>query len=370
MRHRSILLVAIALLALLFSPVAHAGWPSSGRPYPGVPLPPFAWPGQPGNPVGYAAAPGYPGHLTLFTGTLTSGTSGAHQVYSYQDFNAGTGCTVISGLHYVDFIGDRFQSNDVENCNVELYNSDHITFSYTSFTPLASLYTSPPGEAWPSAGAGLNTTTFVTDVNCINGNSGYEYGVNVVSGGPYTWDHADFWGFGNAIAFQNTTASMLISASWIHDAANGSPQGYHTDGPGYLNGSLQNPPQNVTVTGSVIASIGTSNGLAFQAAPTAYVNLVLTNNYLSGFGFQADVGHEIAGSTVTFTGNTLGTDIAWYFGPIYGDPTSLFTGTNWNTNILNVLPGTAPVPGSTFSYSSADNGKFVYPDSTLHTSDY
>ncbi len=190
-------------------------------------------PGQPGNSVGFAAAPGYPGSLTAASGPLTSGSSGNPTVYSFKDF---TGLSI--DANWVTFIGCRFKSNVVADNNVSTggTGAQNIVFSYCSFTPLNSLYGSPPGAAWPSAGAGLQTTTFVTDVNCIDGNSGYQFGLTVrnATDGPITFDHCDIWGFGNALNFPApTTAQITVQDCWIHDAANASPQSYHTDGPGY-----------------------------------------------------------------------------------------------------------------------------------------
>ena len=330
-----------------------------------------AFPGQPGNPVGFAAAPGYPGSLTASSvANLVSGTPGNPKVYSFLDFDAGTGGTDLWNVHDVTFIGCRFQSNRVDYFNVHVASAN-MTFKYCSFTPRKALYTSPPGAAWPSAAVGQNTTVQTTDVNCINGNSGYQYGVFIDSGGPVTMQHCDVWGYGNAIDFMATTASMVLDNCWIHDAANASPQGYHTDGPGYLNGTT--PPQNITISNCTIASLGNTNGIAWQAATSAYKNIVMTGNYLSGFGYTAALflpGNGGAQNCL-FQDNILATDIQAVWGPIYGSPAAMFTGSTnkWRGNKLKVYPGTQPRSGA-WQFTAADDGKFLWPDSTLHTTDF
>lgn len=331
------------------------------------------FPGQPTNPVGFAAAPGFTG-LTTFSGTLSSGTSGNHQVYLFKDFNAGSGGTSINGLSFIDFIGCRFQSNSLPNFNVNCSSSSNITFTYCSFTPLASFATSPPGSAWPSAGAGANTTSFVTGVNCINGNDGYQFACNVASGGPVSWQSCDFWGFGqNGPGFFSTTAQLTCNNCWIHDACNASPQGYHTDGMGYQNNGTG--PSNVTITNCTIASIGNTNALAWQHATSGYSNIIMTGNYLSGYGYNSALGSVSGGirlTNSTFANNTFGTDLQWIFGPIYTNYTSDFSGfgNSWSGNKLSVLPGSTKASTSGFSFTSADNGKFIWPDSSINNTDF
>ena len=337
------------------------------------------WPGQSGDPVGYAAygplgttpwtggnfVSGTASNPTIYKGYVFNGPvaiSGQYIEFIDCDFNSGTGGVNVAGSN-LTFLGDRFQSNDVQNYNVYTSGSN-ITFQYDSFTPLASYYTSPPGEVWPSAGAGANTTAQTTGVNAINGTEGYEYGLNIVGGGPVTVDHSDFWGFGNAITFHNTTAQINITNNWIHDAANASPEGYHTDGPGYLNGGAG--PSNVLIQGNTIASLGNTNGLAFQAATSGYNNIQIKDNYLSGFGYTAAL--SLPGGThftnSSFENNVFGTDVQSVFGPIYGNPSSIFSGNGntWSGNTLAVRSGTVPASSSSFQFSSAENGDYVWPE--------
>jgi hypothetical protein len=328
-----------------------------------------------GNPVGFAAAPGYPGSLkSCSTGNTISesGTTSAPKVYSFCDFvpTPPSSGTLITGSH-LKFVGCRFQSNDLENYNVQVTGSD-VTFEYSSITPLVSLASSPPHAAWPSAGAGMQLTGNGTGYQ-IDGNDGYEYGINIPSGGPVTIDHADIWGFGNAVVFYSTTAQMIVTSSWIHDAADAAAQKYHTDGPGYLNGGTA--PQNISILNNTIASIGNTNAIAFQASTAPYANIDVSGNYLSGFGYTADMGlpgNPSAFTHITFTNNVLGTDLPWVYGPVYADETALFMqATNtWGGNTLKVLSGTSPVGGSQFTWTVAQNGEFLWPDSRMHTTDF
>jgi hypothetical protein len=332
--------------------------------------PPGTFPGQAGNPVGYQAAPGCSGGLKVFAGgseISAGGTASSPKVYSCLDFVAGTGGTLISGSH-LKFVGCRFQSNDLENYNVQVTGSD-VSFEYSSVTPLVSLASAPPHPAWPSGGAGKQLVGNGTGYQ-IGGDSGYEYGFNLISGGPVTIDHCDIWGFGNAVVFMSTTTAMTVQNTWIHDAADAAAQGYHTDGPGYLNGG--GAPQNVSILNNTIASIGNTNAIALQAVSSPYMNITMTGNYLSGFGYTADVGHEASGSThMTFTDNTFGTDLPWVYGPVYGDETTLYgqpTNT-WHGNKLEVLTGTSPINGA-WTWMLSDDGKFIWPDTSAHSSDF
>jgi len=338
------------------------------------------WPGQSGNPVGYAAyAPlgttpwpggsfqsGTAANPTVYTGYVFSGPqsiSGSYIKFVSCDFNSGSGGVSVSGSN-ISFVGSRFQSNAIQYYNVQT-NGSNITFSYSSFTPLASFYISPPGSIWPSGGAGQNTTTQTPDVNAINGNDGYEYGINITSGGPVTIDHSDFWGFGNAIVFYSTTAQMTITNNWIHDAATAGPQGYHTDGPGYLNGGAG--PSNVLVQGNTIASLGNTNGLAFQAATSGYNNIQILGNYFSGFGYTTAPGEpgntHLTNSSIK--NNVFGTDIEPVWGPLYGNNFSAGSNTVWACNKLSFRSGTNWTDGDGWHPASSINGQYWVPTGAI-----
>ena len=384
---RAILAGAPALLiphcsqaALSSIPISLIIAPSSSPP------PPSGWPGTVSNPVGYNHAPGYTGSLTPWPGGgFTNGTSGSPTVYAHYDFNGGSsGALNLQNASWITFLGCRFQSNNVSDDCSRVGLSGNILFSYCSFTPLASLYTAPPhssetqlgqdGLAWPAAGAGLQTISQVTNTNCIDGSSGYQYGMLVQSTntGPITLDHCDFWGFGNAITFSNSTNQINITNSWIHDGANSFPQGYHTDGPGYLDNTT--PPQNVLLQGNTIASIGNTNAIALQAVTSPYVSISAIGNYLSGFNINTDFGHTANNNvSMTFENNVFGTDLPWQNGPFYADVSPNYgngSGNLWRGNTLNILAGTSSWPGASPAWSGGQQGYYLLPNQTFSATDW
>lgn len=353
-----------------------------------------AWPGQPGNLVGYAATPNYPGSLRVWTGgnSFVSGTATNPTIYAFYDFRSGTtkpGVTISSSVSNVRFVGCRFQSNAASawpaatsSSNVVLNGATNITFEYCSFTPLTSIATINPGyTTWPCSAAGTNANTQIPGTNAITETQAYTYGLFIEAGGPVTVDHCEFWGFGNvAIDFTSTTAQMIINETWMHDcAAEGPTYNQHQDAIGYLNGLV--PCQNITIQNCTIAGMGNTNAIAFQGTNTAsYHNIIVTGNYLTGFGYTATLpgGQELFGgdgiSTITgrlvFTNNTFGTDVPWIWGPLYALYQGNFSTKTWYGNKFNVLPGSTPAPGSDWEYSFANNGNFIWPDSTFSTTDW
>lgn len=347
-----------------------------------------AFPGQASNPVGYKAyGSGVLGTTPYPGGAFVSGTSGSPHVYTgfvftgttnincsfcnfiQDDFTNGVGnenpTAIVSGSNIL-IAGSRFQSNANGatglGMNVEV-TGQNITFSYDSETPLTSFYTSPPGAAWPSAGAGQNTNVHVVGVNAINGSDGYQYGIVMFNSGagPVTIDHLDAWGFGqDGVEYRApTTAQMVLSGSWLHDNANESPIGYHSDGVGFMQGTAG--PSNVTIQGNTIAAIGNSDGVAWQQATSGYSNLQTIGNFISGFGFSINTcgaTNSVFCTNSVVKDNVWGTDIQPLHGPIYthwSDTTNI-----WKCNTVEFLAGT------TWSSDSATpapgwNGQYLYP---------
>lgn len=368
---------------------------SKHHPPPPPPSSSILFPGQSGNPVGFASSPGYVGDtagsgLTPTAGSIiinVGGTPGNPIIYNHVDFTSdgvNNHGTVFVGADWITFTGCRFQSNDIPNYNVQV-QAKNIVFSYCTFVPLRSLVPSPPNDAWPGAGAGLNITqtgdgsadypNFVTPLD-----NGYQYGLDISTGSGFiTVDHCEFWGFGEAITIETTTGEQVtITDCWIHSSADSRNSilypaipNYHTDGIGYLNGGA--PPTNVIIRHCTIASIGNTNGIAFQNATSPYSGITVDNCYLTGFGNLVDMCHNVVGnSSLTFTNNIFGTDIPWTTQPIYTDFSAQFTGTTnkWRGNILRVRSGTFPTTGSGFAFTSADDGKYMWPNGTLHAADF
>ena len=232
---------------------------------------------------------------------------------------------------------------------------------------------SPPGSVWPSAGAGANTTTQGSG-NSIPEANGYEYGINITSGGPVTIDHCDMWGFANAIVLYSTTAQINITNNWIHDAGDAS-EGAHQDGIGFLNGGIQNAPSNVLIQGNTIVSLGNTNALAWQGQSggfTGWDNIQQIVNYIGGFGYILYPGGSYTITNWIFTDNVFATDVQWVNGPIreqvFGGATEVTHFSNngclWRRNKLLVVSGTTPSGTSAISFNSGNNGQFVLPNST------
>lgn len=374
--------------------------------------PPQGFPGQPGNPVGFAAAPGF-SSLTPFSGTLTTGTSGLHQVYSFKDFNSGNfpNVTLGSGLQFVDFIGCRFQSNAnsahpaaTSSSNVLCNGAKNITFSYCSWTPLASKYPRPPNyglttTAWPASGALHNVVTQVGGIgtnalaNAVIETDAYTYGFlfNTTNSGPITFSHCDFWGYGN-IAIDwgaATTAAVLVDNCWIHDnAAVGNTNQEHLDALGYLDG-FDSTPSNITISNCTIACIGndgSGDGLAWQGGATSaarFNNINHIGNYISGYGYSIILSEPDTGifTNSQFVNNIFGTDCQSFWGMIFQDfgieppfvdygPMFSANGNTWSGNKIHVVAGTTAHTDATPSFTLADDGKFLWPDSTLHVTDF
>jgi hypothetical protein len=320
------------------------------------------------------------GHLNApgFTGLSAGGAVASGNTYNFLDYSTGITLTSISN---VTFNGCRFQSNATQFANVRLINCNNIRFNYCSIVPLVSLHPQPthPG-VWPSAGVGVSSDGVAGYAGyMIPHNNGYQYGIRM-EGATGTVgvviDHCDIWGFGNAIDFVGAI-NATVTNSWIHDAADPGPTPenpeYHTDGPGYLDGG--GGRSGITIDHCTIASFGNTNGIAFQAASSAYSNITVNNCFLSGFGYCVDMCHMVAGNNnLIFTNNTLATDVRWVFGPLYANFTTQFDGNDptnqWSGNRLRVFPGTSPGPNSSFAFTGADDGKFLYPGGALSTTDY
>jgi hypothetical protein len=321
-----------------------------------------------GATVGILAAPGYPGSLTPAP-TIVSGNT-----YNFLDFASGM---VLTSINNVTFNGCRFQSNSVGFAAVYLDTCTNIRFNYCTVCPLVSLNATPthPG-VWPSAGAGLpvgGLSEAEFGPYMIPGTNGYQYGIRIGGSAGTSGtiiDHCDIWGFGNSVDFVGALDG-IVRDTWIHDAANPVPQDYHTDGPGYLDGG--GGRSNITIERCTIASLGNTNAIAFQIASTGYNNIIVRDNFLSGFGYCVDMCHNVSGNTgMVFQNNIFGTDIRWGFGPLYADFSAQFAGaTNlWRGNKLRVLAGSTPAPGSLPLWTPADNGKFVLPNQSYSVTDF
>jgi hypothetical protein len=381
--------------------------PTLGAPALAQQAPSSVYPGLAGNPVGYAATPAsapasfatvhgqtWPGAYTSLTAwpdgvgshnitdgthaTSGSGTSGDPYIFAGYDFSGGANATTATiSLSNCIFVGCRFQSNSTDNYNSSVTGAN-VTFLYCSFTPLASYYTSPPGTAWPSAGAGANTDVRVTDTNCADSTKAYAVGVSVrAASSSVLVEHCDFWGWGEAIDLDTAgTGGCIIRDCWLHDA--------HSSGGGAIVYGLGGAaPANVTIDHCAIASIDpVSTILSLQGATTPYNNITITNNYFTGGTYSLNLFDTTVGShNITFTDNVVGADIQVVYNIVANDVYDKFLTSNglsnvWRRNKWHVPTGATKSATSNFTVSTADDNKFLIPQNDpydvvmLSTSDW
>lgn len=162
----------------------------------------------------------------------------------------------------------------------------------------------------------------------------YQQGIKVLNGVGLVVKRSEFWGFGNAIEFEPTSATqtqpILVEECWMHDAADQANSVYHHDGILSSTGASW-----VTVRRCRIDSGGNTNGIAFQtqAGGSRWSDIVLQDNQFGGFGYTVNLGDDIASNNVTFTGNEFTrATIDPNFGP-FKNNWAAFTGTKvWAAN--------------------------------------
>jgi hypothetical protein len=283
--------------------------------------------------TGYENAPGYPGSLKDCNSVVIR----SNTTYQFCDFSHGL--TVGSAGYHptnVTFIGCRFASNLVNDANVADYGA-RIVFSYDTFEP--STVPSGPGPTSPATAA-------------IANGLGYQYGIDQRYAGALTVDHADFWGFEEAIQIADSSmaAPVVVSNSWIHNPRSpGSSD--HTDGILENYGGLS----YMVFDHNSIVGDGNTNALALQGA-AGYSHITISNNYFSGYGYMVNSGADTKSSDMVFTGNVWGTDIEPIFGPLYGNAMYVTPGLGsvWSGNRIYVKPGTTWM-------AEGNNGLFWWP---------
>ncbi len=278
--------------------------------------------------AGYKNAPGFPGGLTDFSGTIRS-----NQTYKFMNFP--NGLHVPKDVSNIMFFGCRFASNAIADAAVAVYG-DKISFDYSSFEP--NKVSAPP----------------------VSYELGYQYAIDQRSEGQLTVDHSDFWGWGNAvqIGYSSQDQPLVIRNSYFHDARLDGGRD-HTDAILENYGGLS----YMVFDRNTIVSKGNTNGLGLQNGKgRGYSNIVVTNNYFSGFGYSVNLcGHFDGCSSVVFTDNTFGTDIRPVWGALYGWRDG--NGNVWRRNRWRVAPGG-------FDMNASNEGKFWLPNGRLSPVDY
>jgi hypothetical protein len=282
--------------------------------------------------TGYLNAPEYPGSLSPCPTTLTSNTT-----YNFVDCTGGIPDG--SGKSNITFYGSRFRSNAVVDANVKA-NADNMVFNYCTFMP--STVASPP----------------------VSYNGGYQYGINQTANVQLTVDHSDFWGFGNGmqVSFSSQTKPLLIQNSWFHDTrADGGID--HTDGILANDGGAS--IAYVKIHNNTIEAVGNTQCIAMQGTH-GFINLTVTNNYVSGFGYTVSLGNNggvpYNGQNVIFQGNTFET----YLRPVWNTFYGAWSDTNgnvWKCNKLHVITGS-------YYTLTSDDGKYWWVDNTFHATDW
>jgi hypothetical protein len=278
---------------------------------------PTGFPGQ--ADTGYENAPGYPGHLTDCSRLIIQ----SYATYRYCNFP--NGVTIGSATSHpinVTFIGCKFSSNAVVNADVATYGKGS-TFLYDTFQPSTVRLDSEPASPYAKSSVY---------------NHGYQYGIDQRYDGSLTVDHSDFWGFAEAIQFKysNRSSPLTVKNSWIHNPR--SPGRVdHTDG--ILNSYGRQ--SYIIFNHNTIIGNGNTNALALQGP--GYSHVMITNNYLSGYGYMVNTGGYSFSTWITFTGNVWGTDIEPIFGPLYNDAMYMTSGLKnvWRNNTIYVSPSTA-----------------------------
>lgn len=194
---------------------------------------------------------------------------------------------------------------------------------------------------------GANNTVFEdcrwrpanTDTPPVSMAQSYQQGIKMFSGEGLTVRRCEFWGFGNAIEFEpiNSTETnpIVVEETWMHDAAAygyvGSDE-YHHDGilSSYAAGWVQ-------VRRCKIASLGNTNALAFQTIGGKWHDLIIEDNYFSGFGWTINLGDDFGSQNVVFTGNDYSTEFNADWGTMANPtPTGVFV---WHDNRWRVPEG-------------------------------
>lgn len=229
---------------------------------------------------------------------------------------------------------------------IQNYLPTVCTWNYCTFKPCD--YTVPPGnDGTVSTSHTYPGTPYLSSYQSFNTNAnGLQTGRAAVKR-----HHCDIWGNAGMQDVFNGTAGNHVILDWcyIHDQADtdgstakaaGVPYSdlYHQDGvgPDGRNGSHW-----IDITNCTIASLGNTNGIAFQSTPCHHH--LIAGNYLSGFGITVNLGgFGIAKDTnIRFTDNVLSAEVPYIFRPQYWSSAwhSARTGMVWRGNRFQFFHG-------------------------------
>lgn len=291
--------------------------------------------------TGFENAPGYPGSLTDCSNLVIK----SNTTYRFCDFPNGLVIgSAINHLVNVKFVGCRFASHQIVDADVADYG-EHITFSYSTFAPNTIPVSSEP------------TSPHAKPISAANS---YQYGIDLRYSGALTVDHSDFWGFSDAVQFNNSDQvnPVTISNSWIHNPSLDPTGAAHVDAILDSHGGAS----YMTFYHNTIVGGGNTQALALQGDTEGYSHVTISDNYFSGYGYTICVATHALSRDITFTGNVLGTDLEPTYGPIYNneDFTTEGLGNVWRNNKYYVVPGTSWL-------AAANNNLYWWPEDTNPT---
>jgi hypothetical protein len=264
------------------------------------------------------------------------------------------------------FDGCVFDGTKPNDDTVRDYTSNVTTFNYCTFKP--DQLTAPPGNNGTVSSAHAAPGTPYSQ--------SWQYAGRL---GTAIWvmDHCDVWGNAGLEVLNGTAGQHnIFNACYIHDCSDtdgSGGSGYHQDG---IGPDSTGPETFIDVTNCTIASLGNTNGIAFQGDNGCH-DITVTGNYISGWGLAVSLA---AGTSylndynITFTDNVYSAELAAVFGPLYGAPWtwssagsgSPGTGMLWRRNRYQARAG-----DGNGNFSAADNGRYWYPtDNASHASDY
>lgn len=340
----------------------------------------FPWPGQPGNLVGYAADPGYTGTLTPHTGGLVNGGT-----YSQFLFDAGVGTTSVSNSG-VTFNGCYFGSS-VGNCPTSgVCICARYTGTIGTVAPVSNFCTFAPSPSviggtfppQPPSGGGYATWPSLNSTSGIGELSTYQYGAWTYGGFPVATEvfrSCDMWGFSNGIMIEKTNGPIIVDNCWLHDPADPSPGGEHTDGVGDVQSQGNDFISNLTINHCTISFLGNTEAIAMQMTTTdVCTNWTITNNYLGGESYTIWFGDPVPNTFtgINFSNNVFGHLMMALYGTVQHAelwPTQFSragSGNFWRTNTFD--GGNYNLNGG--SLVNVPAGQYCWPDGLNHATDW
>lgn len=352
--------------------------------------------------TGYLNEPHWPGSFTggvfgtSFTGfTDYSPTSGT--TISYAHFKGKIGIGYSSGDN-ITFVGCLFEcefgSGTGDWC-CYMYLNTKVTFKYCTWKP--SAYSTPPGYV---SGASASTT----DTNAVSYGTDHQHAYEgpvtnasyqtQLGTGQIIMDHNEWWGCGGGCQFGGGNVDAAhphtFTDNYIHDYADpwgtsGRTDLFHHDG---IGPDSDGGHGFVYIHHNTITSMGNTNAIALQGA--AYNNIVVTNNYISGWGLQVSIGasgNDVNNTNCTITDNITSGEIINVNNAAYNTigstgPDGVMNGNgacapNYDNSMAGTTKGNTwrrnrwQVRSGDPDYQLSYNGQYWWPsDDNNHATDY